>query len=304
MNMPTVFVYIYSFYLVFGFEEWFVVWLGLELNMISFLMLGHMMNNIMVIEAMVKYFFIQSLASGVIMGMMYFGWNFVVWSMVLTMKMGLGPFFGWYIKVVKSFTWWVNYILMVFQKIILLTLVLEIVSMFVFYVGLLSLFVGVVGVFGQVNMKSLMGYSSVFHGGWMFMLMEEKSVIWWLYFVFYALMMLGVISFLSSQLFLSIYVSIGLSKGGFILMMLNLAGIPPFTGFIMKWLSFYFLWMFDYWLLVLMVLMSVVMLYAYFRFVYDIFMGSVFISGWKVYNSLFFVMESLGLAGLLFIFLL
>nr|QDP17865.1 NADH dehydrogenase subunit 2 [Parachtes ignavus] len=304
MNVPVVFVYIYSFYLVFGFEEWFVVWLGLELNMISFLMLGHLVNNIMVIEAMAKYFFIQSLASGVIMGMMYFGWNSIVWGMVLMMKMGTGPFFGWYIKVVKSFTWWANYILMVFQSIILLVLVLEVMSLFIFYMGMLSLFIGVVGVFGQVSMKGLMGYSSIFHGGWMFMLMEEKSIVWWLYFGFYALMLLGVVSFLSSQMFLSIYVSIGFNSYGFILLMLNLAGIPPFTGFIMKWLSFYFLWMFDYWLLIVMVLMSLVMLYAYFRFVYDVFMGGLFNSGGKVNSKVFFTIESLGLVGLLFVFLL
>nr|QDP17891.1 NADH dehydrogenase subunit 2 [Parachtes limbarae] len=303
MNMPACVVYLSSFYLVFGYEEWFLIWLGLELNMISFLIFSHMVNNVVVVEAMVKYFFIQSLGSGLLLGMMYLGWNSIVWSLILMMSMGVGPFFGWYIKVVKSFTWWVNYILMIVQKVILLLLLVEVVSLFVFYMGMLSMIVGVFGVFGQVNMKGLMGYSSIFHGGWMFVLMEEKTLIWWLYFILYAMMMLGIISLLANQLFLAIGVSSGLSKYGFILLMLNLTGIPPFTGFIMKWVSFYFLFMFDYWLLIVMVVMSLVMLYVYLRFAYDVFLGAVFSSGWSINYSVFYMAESLGFVSFIFGFL-
>nr|QDP17852.1 NADH dehydrogenase subunit 2 [Parachtes riberai] len=304
MNLPVVLVYLYSFYLVFGFDEWFVVWLGLELNMISFLMLSHMFNNIIIIEAMASYFFIQSLASGVLVSMMYLGWSYVVWCMILMLKMGVGPFFGWYVSVVKSFSWWVNYILMVFQKIVLLMLMMEVTTMFVFYVGMLSMFIGFMGVLGQVNLKVLMGYSSIFHGGWMFMLMEEKNSMWWMYFLLYGLMMLSIVSILNSQMMLSIYISVGLSKYGLILVMLNLAGIPPFVGFIMKWMSFYFLWMFDYWLMIVMVLVSLFMLYAYFRFVYDVFLSAVYNTAWKTCSKLYFMGESFGLVGVLVIFML
>nr|QDP17878.1 NADH dehydrogenase subunit 2 [Parachtes teruelis] len=303
MNYPSVVVYVCSFYLVFGFEEWFLVWFGLELNMISFLMLSHSLNNILVVEGMAKYFFIQSLASGLLVGMMYLGWNSFVWVTILVLKMGLGPFFGWYIKVVKSFTWGVNYILMVFQSIMLLMLVLEVCSLFLFYMGMISMVVGVFGVFGQVNLKALLGYSSVFHGGWMFMLMEEKGSLWWIYFFFYGLMMLSIINLVVKQMFMGIYVSIGCSKNSFILMMLNLGGIPPFTGFIMSWLTFYYLWGFDYGLLVLMVLMSLALLYAYFRFIYDIIMGGLFYVSWSIFSMVYFLGESLSLVGLFVIFM-
>nr|YP_009679470.1 NADH dehydrogenase subunit 2 [Harpactocrates apennicola]QDP17917.1 NADH dehydrogenase subunit 2 [Harpactocrates apennicola] len=303
MFLGIVVLYALSFCLVVGFDEWFVVWIGLELNMISFLMLGYKACNLLVVEAMGSYFFVQSLASGVVLGMMYLGWNDAIWGALLAMKMGVGPFYGWYIKVLQSLKWWTNYILMIFQKIILLLLMSEIVSFIVWSIGLMSLIIGLFGIFGQINLKVVLGFSSVFHSGWMLLLMGE-DYIWGVYLIVYGLMMLGVVEVMNNYGFVSILSSFSKNKSSLILLILNLGGIPPLTGFILKWLSFYVLWLFDYGVLLLMVFISVGMLFVYMRMAYDVMLGGMLYSAWNVSFDMFVPMEMLCFVGVILLFLM
>lgn len=47
------------------------MWLGLEINMVRFLVFVYQYQNVLVSEAVGRYFFIQSLGSGVFLAMIY-----------------------------------------------------------------------------------------------------------------------------------------------------------------------------------------------------------------------------------------
>ena len=65
-------MYCFRFGAVWGREEWFVVWLGLEINILRFLyFIGVYRKESR--EVVGKYYFVQRLGSGCLLGMLYLG---------------------------------------------------------------------------------------------------------------------------------------------------------------------------------------------------------------------------------------
>nr|QNV12117.1 NADH dehydrogenase subunit 2 [Amaurobius fenestralis] len=277
---PSIYIfillYMMSFIMCLNNDDWFLIWLGLEINMMSFIMLIYNRKSKKHIESCFKYFFIQSLGSMMFLSFFYLNKNLLSYlsSLMMSYKMGAGPFYFWFPSVCSGVGWLSCFFLMSFQKMIPLMLMMMFISMIFWVIILFSLFIGVFGSFNQKQMKRLLSYSSIHHVGWMLMCMILDSNIWILYLFLYAVIILGVIMLLMKY---EVYSMMNIMKLKYkwmlFIMMLSMAGMPPLLGFFLKWLAFYYIIKMNYMIIIFMLIMSVVMFYIYMRLMYDFMLG-------------------------------
>lgn len=143
-------------------------------------------------------------------------------------------------------------------------------------VGVLSSVVGGALGVGQVQVRLLMAYSSISHWGWILSILGLSAVGSIVYYLFY----FGVSLFLFIMLGMVGAWRVGHVRGacgGFLVMgLLSLGGLPPFTGFVSKWVGLQVVSGARLPLLLGgLVLGSVLRLYFYLRFLFVFFLGGV-----------------------------
>lgn len=280
ITIPSVYLFIYiyivRFVIVIRGDDWFIVWLGLEINIMSFLVLAYKRGRIISIESCLKYFFIQSLGSVLLIGSFYLRYNLIagIASIVVAYKVGAGPFFYWFPSVCSGLRWSSCYLLMVFQRVLPLALIIIFIHWTIWIIIMISLLVGVVGSFNQRNIKQLLAYSSVHHLGWIFIIGIKSNIDWIIYLIIYGLILLSVVVLLLNNEIVDLsIIYISENKVWFILRILRIAGIPPLLGFYLKWIALVNIIGFGILYLIILVMVSVVILYVYMRVVYDVIMG-------------------------------
>ena len=103
---PSIFLYgaiiFFSFRLVLSSNNWFIMWIGLELSMFGFIPL--LSSNSLSSEGIFKYFFIQAGASRMFLISFLLDFSFkhfiIFFSMII--KLGLFPFYQWLPFVISS----------------------------------------------------------------------------------------------------------------------------------------------------------------------------------------------------------
>nr|YP_010318760.1 NADH dehydrogenase subunit 2 [Asemonea sichuanensis]ULX45809.1 NADH dehydrogenase subunit 2 [Asemonea sichuanensis] len=281
------FLYMISFMFVIGSNDWFVIWLGLEINMISFLILIFNRFNISIIESCFKYFFIQSMGSAIFISMFYLmkiNMSMLCY-MILMYSVGAGPFFYWFISVSKGISLISLFFLMTFQKFIPFILSGIFLNFIGWLFSIISLLMGVLGSFNQSNIKMLLSYSSVHHLGWIILCMMSNDLYWMIYLFMYSFMLFFLMYVMMNTEIIDFY-SLMKSKGKmwFMMMLLGMGGMPPFVGFFLKWMAFYMIMEWNSMMFMFLIMMSVSMFYIYLRMVYDIMMGSYKYMSWYDYS--------------------
>nr|ADA69766.1 NADH dehydrogenase subunit 2 [Eurydice pulchra] len=219
---------------------WLGVWVGLELNLLSFLPLMVLVEGSGP-EGGLKYFLTQACASLVLLCSIMFGGQagVVLSVLALIMKAGGAPLHFWFPMVVESLSWGTLFMLMTVQKLIPLALLSYLYSPALFTLFWASVFgcavVGALGGINETHSRKLLSFSSINHLGWMLMAMVSGGLGWVTYFTLYFGVLLSVIGVLSVG---GIF-HLGQSKGlGWDLgvSLLSLGGLPPLLGFVPKWL--------------------------------------------------------------------
>nr|YP_009343006.1 NADH dehydrogenase subunit 2 [Austropotamobius torrentium]APS87220.1 NADH dehydrogenase subunit 2 [Austropotamobius torrentium] len=231
-------------------NSWFGAWAGLELNLMSFIPLISSSSNKYSSESALKYFLIQALASIVIIFSASFTLlthNFIMlFSLSLLLKLGAAPFYFWFPQVVEGLNWLQVMILMTMQKIgpmVLLSYLMFDKYSFVlmFSSALLSALIGAAGGMNQTFLRKIMAFSSINHMSWMFFAMIMSEMCWLIYFLIYSLLSIMVImNFYFQQAYhFSHLVNSGvpfIPKMISMMSLFSLGGLPPFLGFIPKWI--------------------------------------------------------------------
>nr|ANS72686.1 NADH dehydrogenase subunit 2 [Globospongicola spinulatus] len=231
-------------------SSWFGAWMGLELNLMSFLALISVKNNQYSSEAALKYFLTQALASLVIMFSalaisVSASWASMSLIISLLLKSGAAPFHFWFPVVMQSLSWPHATILMTIQKIAPLSLLshLSNENKLLFLITIfLSALVGAIGGLNQTSLRKLLTYSSINHMAWMLTAILMSEIMWMTYLLTYCLMVSTItllfyfqqsyhISSLISNKTTSMF-----SKTVIFSSLLSLGGLPPFTGFFIKWM--------------------------------------------------------------------
>jgi len=269
-------MYVIRFHLVINRDDWFLLWLGLEVNIIIFIIFIYRENRIINIESCLKYFFIQRVGSAVLVRCFYFNreWMSFIICLLLRYKIGAGPFFFWFPSVCSGISWVSCFILISFQRVIPLIIIGIFLSLILYIVIIIRLFFGVFGSFNQKNLKQLIAFSSVYHLGWIILCNFSGDISWIVYLMLYSIIIFPVVMFFKNLLFedLSIVIKVKY-KGWVILLLLSIAGIPPFLGFFLKWFAFIIIFEYSYYYIMFLIIFSVVMFYIYFRVIYDVLMS-------------------------------
>nr|YP_010567896.1 NADH dehydrogenase subunit 2 [Faxonius virilis]UZC55659.1 NADH dehydrogenase subunit 2 [Faxonius virilis] len=276
-------------------DSWFGAWVGLELNLLSFIPLISSSSNRYSSESILKYFLVQVLASIMIIFSALFILMMVnlkmVFSLSLMLKLGAAPFHFWFPQVMEGLNWIQAMILMTFQKvgpmILLSYLVYDKWSLImIFTSAVVSAAVGAMGGLNQLYLRKIMAFSSINHMSWMFFAMILSEYCWLLYFSIYCLLsFLVVVNFYLQQAYhFSHLINSSFPLIPKILSMMSLfslGGLPPFLGFIPKWFIIQEMIACNYFYPLMVLLMcSLVTLYFYIRLSIS-FLALMFpLSGW------------------------
>nr|YP_010155419.1 NADH dehydrogenase subunit 2 [Dicraeus orientalis]QQX44912.1 NADH dehydrogenase subunit 2 [Dicraeus orientalis] len=324
------FMLIFSTIITISSNSWLSAWMGLEINLLSFIPLMSD-NNLMSTEASLKYFLTQALASSVLLFsfiLMMISKNYEIYNFIdnnnlnftnfmifssLLLKTGAAPFHFWFPNIIEGLSWMNCFILMTWQKIAPFMLMSYLISNFLSMIcSILSVMFGAIGGLNQSLLRKLMAYSSINHLGWMISSLMLNQNMWLLYFLFYSFLTFNMVFMLNlwkifhiNKMFSMFFSSKSLK---FVMMfnLLSLGGLPPFLGFIPKWLIINQLTMNSQLLLTfILIVFTLITLYFYLRICYSGFMLNNYQLNWIVSNqvnktnlNMFMISSSISILGL------
>nr|YP_010463227.1 NADH dehydrogenase subunit 2 [Dimorphopterus gibbus]UUJ37751.1 NADH dehydrogenase subunit 2 [Dimorphopterus gibbus] len=263
-------------------KNWIGIWMGMEMNLMSFIPLISKSKNIKSSKAMMIYFLSQSIGSmimlfSIIMSKFMFispmeinniMKTFIMISLLI--KLGASPFHNWLPKMMINMSWYEAIILMTWQKIIpmfMMTMILP--NNYIFIPILLSAFIGAIGGLNYSSMMKIMAYSSINHMSWMLAMMSSQLK-WFNYLIMYSILTI------MSGLFFNYYniyylnqISTNINsiseKLTISSLMLSMGGLPPFLGFLPKWMVIQSLINLNISMLMFLVMSSLLTLFFYMR---------------------------------------
>jgi len=239
------------------------VWVGLEINLLSFIPLITNKFNLNNSEAALNYFLIQALAStiilfAIIIYIIIFNLNFfinfyllinykrlsiVLILFTLILKIGAAPFHFWFPNVIENISWNNNLILITWQKIAPIIIISYLINLnyLLMIFTLMSTFVGAIGGLNQVSLRKLIAFSSINHIGWIIITIIFNENLWLIYFLIYSFLNFSIVFlFKNFQIYYlsqaySIFINSYFLKFSLLVSTLSLGGLPPFLGFLPKW---------------------------------------------------------------------
>nr|AGZ04524.1 NADH dehydrogenase subunit 2 [Troglodytes aedon] len=242
-------------------NHWVLAWTGLEINTLAVLPLISKSHHPRAIEAATKYFLVQAAASTLVLfSSMTNAWHTGQWditqltsptsSLILTtalaMKLGLVPFHFWFPEVLQGSSLPVGLLLSTAMKFPPITLLYMTSSSLnptlLVTMALLSAALGGWMGLNQTQTRKILAFSSISHLGWMAIIISYNPKLTLLNFYLYALMTAAVFLTLNSTKALNLstlmtsWTKTPALNAMLMLTLLSLAGLPPLTGFLPKWL--------------------------------------------------------------------
>uniref|UniRef100_A0A059THD2 NADH-ubiquinone oxidoreductase chain 2 n=2 Tax=Lonchura punctulata TaxID=414892 RepID=A0A059THD2_9PASE len=242
-------------------NHWIMAWTGLEINTLAILPLISKSHHPRAIEAATKYFLTQAAASALVLfSSMTNAWHTGQWDitqlthpvscLILTsaiaMKLGLVPFHFWFPEVLQGSPLTTGLILSTVMKLPPLTLLFmtspSLNPTLLVTLAILSTALGGWMGLNQTQTRKILAFSSISHLGWMAIIIAYNPKLTLLNFYLYSLMTATVFMTLNSMKILKLstlmtsWTKAPSLSAILLLTLLSLAGLPPMTGFLPKWL--------------------------------------------------------------------
>nr|YP_009943611.1 NADH dehydrogenase subunit 2 [Hemerobius spodipennis]QOD41865.1 NADH dehydrogenase subunit 2 [Hemerobius spodipennis] len=300
-------------------NSWLGAWMGLEINLLSFIPLLINLKNSLSTESALKYFLTQALASSILLfSIMLLSLEDIciessilnwILNSALMLKMGAAPFHFWFPEMMEGLSWSMSFILMTWQKIAPMILISYcLIYNYSLIISILSIIIGSIGGINQTSIRKMMAYSSINHLGWLLSSLIISIYFWMIYFMIYTFILFSMILlfnkynlFFTKQLY-SVNNYNPVLKMLIFSNMLSLGGLPPFTGFLPKWLIIQSLSDSNLFLISIMVIFTLITLFYYIRMIYSALMINYTQLKWIYFNelnmNLILIMNFLSLMGL------
>nr|ACN30007.1 NADH dehydrogenase subunit 2 [Rhodospiza obsoleta]AER41284.1 NADH dehydrogenase subunit II [Rhodospiza obsoleta] len=242
-------------------HHWIMAWAGLEINTLAILPLISKSHHPRSIEAATKYFLTQAAASTLVLfSSMTNAWYTGQWditqlshptsSLILTsaiaMKLGLVPFHFWFPEVLQGSPLSTGLILSTIMKLPPITLLYmtspSLNPTLLTTLAILSAAVGGWMGLNQTQIRKILAFSSISHLGWMTVVIIYNPKLTLLNFYLYTMMTAAVFLTLNSikvlklSTLMTAWTKVPSLNAMLLLTLLSLAGLPPLTGFLPKWL--------------------------------------------------------------------
>nr|AAF03294.1 NADH dehydrogenase subunit 2 [Icterus mesomelas mesomelas] len=242
-------------------NHWIMAWTGLEINTLAILPLISKSHHPRAIEAATKYFLTQAAASALVLfSSMTNAWHTGQWDitqlthptscLILTsaiaMKLGLVPFHFWFPEVLQGSPLITGLLLSTIMKLPPITLLYMTSSSLnptlLTTLAILSTALGGWMGLNQTQIRKILAFSSISHLGWMAIIIIYNPKLALLNFYLYTVMTatvfltLNTIKVLKLSTLMTAWTKIPSLSTMLLLTLLSLAGLPPLTGFLPKWL--------------------------------------------------------------------
>nr|YP_010234542.1 NADH dehydrogenase subunit 2 [Spermophilus citellus]QTA72885.1 NADH dehydrogenase subunit 2 [Spermophilus citellus] len=242
-------------------SHWLLIWMGLEMSMLAIIPILINKGNPRSTEAACKYFLIQATASMILMmsTMINFmdsgqwilsnSYNQIssfMFTIALSMKMGLAPFHLWVPEVTQGISLKSGLIMLTWQKIAPISIVYQIApsmnSTLMLFMGILSIMLGGWGGLNQTQLRKILAYSSIAHMGWMMAIITYNPTLAMFNLIIYIMLTTSMFMLLllykkTTTLSLSnLWNKSPLLTPMILIVLMSLGGLPPLTGFTPKWI--------------------------------------------------------------------
>lgn len=238
-------------------SSWLGIWIGLEINLLSFIPLIIDNKNILSRESAIKYFLTQTFASliflfvsiiyiikfNLLFNLHHLLYQNLIINSTILLKIGAAPFHFWFPNVIEGLSWINSFILLTWQK--LAPLIILSYSLFseILYIFIgLSTLIGAIGGLNQTSLRKILAYSSINHIGWLLTALLFNNILWLIYFTLYVIINFSIILifymlnlFNVNQIFI-FNNTFPILKFCLLINFLSLGGLPPFLGFFPKWI--------------------------------------------------------------------
>nr|YP_010692665.1 NADH dehydrogenase subunit 2 [Homoeocerus bipunctatus]WBV80553.1 NADH dehydrogenase subunit 2 [Homoeocerus bipunctatus] len=265
-------------------NNWLSMWMGLEMNLMSFIPLISKSKNKKSSQAMMIYFMAQSIGSmtflfSVLMSPLAFmsidmisEVSKMMMMISVMIKLGAAPFHMWLPEMMANLVWYECMLLMTWQKIAPLIVMSNMYpnEWFLYMFVIMSAAVGGIGGVNQTSLRKIMAYSSINHLSWMMMFMS-MNYSWYLYLIIYSMLIMMICIMFNNKniYFISQLMNSSVSMmetSTFIMLFLSIGGLPPFLGFLPKWMVLQSMINSGlYMMMVAMLLLSLLPLFYYMR---------------------------------------
>nr|ANA77599.1 NADH dehydrogenase subunit 2 [Criniger calurus] len=265
MNPPAKLIFTASLFMgtaiTISSNHWIMAWAGLEINTLAILPLISKSHHPRAIEAATKYFLVQATASALVLfSSMTNAWWTGQWDitqlthptscLILTsaiaMKLGLAPFHFWFPEVLQGSPLTTGLLLSTVMKFPPITLLFmtspSLNPTLLTCMAILSTALGGWMGLNQTQIRKILAFSSISHLGWMAIIISYCPKLTLLNFYIYVVMTTAVFLTLNSikalklSALMTTWTKMPSLNAMLLLTLLSLAGLPPLTGFLPKWL--------------------------------------------------------------------
>lgn len=250
---PSLFLFylslLFRVFLIISANSWFIVWVGLEINLVFFIPLMLRKTNKYRTEARVKYFLVQAFTSVLIISsslILREGPLLVSYILLgsIFLKTGRAPFHQWLPSLVEGLSWSCLIVLFILQKvspILLISFLLkESLNYNLVYVVIIACaIIGRIGGLIRTSLRKVIAYSSISHIRWVLSSILLSNFGWVSYYLIYRVVLICRLRVFNC---INIYSINQLTLRGLKsrlisgVRLLSLGGLPPFTGFVPKFM--------------------------------------------------------------------
>nr|QWC36963.1 NADH dehydrogenase subunit 2 [Pseudopipra pipra coracina] len=242
-------------------NHWMTAWIGLEINTLAILPLISKTHHPRAIEASTKYFLTQATASTLLLfASMTNAWFSGQWditqlthpmscmllTIAISIKLGLVPFHFWFPEVLQGSTMTTCLLLATIMKFPPITLFYltspSLNSTLLTLMAITSAALGGWMGLNQTQTRKVLAFSSIAHLGWMTIILNYDPNLTLITFYLYTVttsaifLILNTTNTLKLSTVMTTWTKIPPLVTIFMLTLLSLAGLPPLTGFLPKWL--------------------------------------------------------------------
>nr|ACA80250.1 NADH dehydrogenase subunt 2 [Guaruba guarouba] len=242
-------------------SHWMTAWVGLEINTLSIIPLISKSHHPRAIEATTKYFLVQAAASALLLfSGMTNAWYTGQWDITqlsyppsclllttaIAIKLGLTPFHFWFPEVLQGSSFITALLLSTLMKLPPTTILLitshSLNPTLLTSMSIMSIALGGWMGLNQTQTRKILAFSSISHIGWMTTIITYNPKLTLLAFYIYTLMTVSIFLTMNTTntsnlpTLMTSWTKTPMLSTALMLALLSLAGLPPLTGFLPKWL--------------------------------------------------------------------
>nr|YP_010485106.1 NADH dehydrogenase subunit 2 [Hemidactylus almakhwah]UVW80887.1 NADH dehydrogenase subunit 2 [Hemidactylus almakhwah] len=242
-------------------NHWLLAWISLELNTLSILPIMMKHHHPRATEATTKYFIIQAAAAAsILLASTLNAWQTGEWSILHTnslltttlatvaimMKLGLAPAHLWYPEVMQGTTLYTAMLISTWQKLAPLALLYLMYTnlnpTMLMLLGLMSTATGGWTGLNQTQTRKIMAFSSIAHMGWLLPALATNQGLATLTMLLYLITTTAIFLTMAATTTKTIsdisstWPASPIAMTAMLVTLMSLAGLPPLTGFMPKWL--------------------------------------------------------------------